>query len=296
MRIDSDPIFLPDGTIDWYANDMLPELGPEVPRAIYYASFWGAENKNQSMTAAAALGKLAYLLEKTGQRANTTRLFVEQFNFVDNTPNFEGVHDYIAPAEVPAFLAGAETLLRQHAMGYGLWSYRTYRESHLYNPSFEKGFHGWTVAGDNASIVTDPRGDAAALLRARGGPVTVQLAAPFHARHACDGRSTTYHVCATYHLLEGGPGLEVVVNGKAQRVELVLGDAPAEACRTFTLAEGPARMNVTFVVPQDSAVVLDDVDIFCHLQTLDVYSDTGEPQRYLPPVRELNYALGRPVS
>lgn len=171
VRIDKDPQWSTDGKsveawIDHYGTYQLP--GAPVT-TIYWAPFWGAENRGELLPAERALTLLDHLLRDTSERAKPGQLYIDQFNFIDNTPGFR-TNAIIDPAEVDAFLGKAACLFRERPVqGVGPWTWQEYLESPLHNPSFVLGLEGWTATESGVRLIEgDTRRDARLELSAGG--------------------------------------------------------------------------------------------------------------------------------
>ena len=74
-------------------------------------------------------------------------IFVDQFLFMDNTPGFEK-NGRLIESEIPAFIVNSSDVLRRRSKGYGIWTYRDYCDSVVYNAQF-----GLDEKGDRKSVV-----------------------------------------------------------------------------------------------------------------------------------------------
>jgi hypothetical protein len=143
VRVDCEPV----ATARQYIchEDTFDLGGRDVPTVLYYSPAWGAENRGDEATAAQALGRFRYLLDRV--RTHTKHpLFIDQFNFVDNTPGFER-NTRIRSDELIAFLEQTASLLETHSSGYGLWTFADVPANVIANGSFELGFNDWKREG-----------------------------------------------------------------------------------------------------------------------------------------------------
>jgi hypothetical protein len=51
----------------------------------------------------------------------------------------------MGPSECEEFLLQSAVTLKKYTSGYGLWAYRNYRQSDIFNAAFLKGLDGWTL-------------------------------------------------------------------------------------------------------------------------------------------------------
>lgn len=143
VRVDKDSYVDNEGKTHWYDNDL--QLYSQLPRLSYWAPFIGAENKGEKLSADQALETFSHTLEKITNFDHNTQHIINQFNFIDETPAFKGVHAEIAEEELPQFMQGAAQLLQSRSIGYGLWAYRDYYQNLLYNPAMARGIMGWNA-------------------------------------------------------------------------------------------------------------------------------------------------------
>ena len=123
-RIDSEPRLEPgpDGApvvAEWITHDGMMRMPQGHPLTIYWAPFWGALNRGEQLPAARSLELLDALLRQSAEKSGRP-LFIDQFNFVDNTPGHEH-NAVIRPEEIPAFLHDAVCTMKRHdVLGYAI--------------------------------------------------------------------------------------------------------------------------------------------------------------------------------
>jgi hypothetical protein len=146
IRVDRDPVWSGD-TITWYGHDaMLRVPGVDIV-VLYYSVAWGMRNEGDEVDADRALAMLDRLLASVAQQTRGAAVFIDQFNFFDNTPQFSR-NTRLRESQIDAMLAGSAEVLTKYHAGYALWSDRDYAANVLYNPSFQIGLEGWmTTAG-----------------------------------------------------------------------------------------------------------------------------------------------------
>jgi hypothetical protein len=100
------------------------------------------------------------------QTQTNNAFFIDQFNFIDNTPGFEQ-HSGILLEQIPQFLSEVAPILQSQTIGYGLWTLRDVRANALKNGLFERDYPCWAL--DNGEIVFDvDTQNKAALLNTKG--------------------------------------------------------------------------------------------------------------------------------
>jgi len=278
VRVDKDPVY--DGDrITWTGHDLA--LTDDQLRGSYWGPYHGARNEGEFLSAEEALRNFDYMLDRVSDNGKRINHVVEQFNFVDNTPNFVGHHAQIDEKELPEFLQGAAPLLMQKSSGYGLWSYRDYADSALYNGSFELGLRGWGTNGD-VNIVTNVAGDLALSLQA-GGSVS-QSFLPYD-RFAALGLGKQLTFCANFTPVDTDARVTLSINDLA--LEVIEVSEAKHHCTELDI-EAIKSDNVVFSLSSDTGIQLDDLQLFAFVQKLNVYNLDGTPGKLREWIYKLN--------
>jgi Domain of unknown function (DUF4915) len=140
VRVDMDPYTDPEGTLQWFQHDKYEDIG--LPILTYWAPFMGAQNKGESLTAEEAIVNLNSMID----RYKGIEQIVNQFNFVDRTPEFQGIHAQILEDEIETFLSRSAEILATRCLGFGLWAIRDYHQNLLYNANFSLATEGWSTS------------------------------------------------------------------------------------------------------------------------------------------------------
>ena len=143
IRVDKDLVRRSDGSTAWIDHDSFTDL--DLPTMSYWAPFVGSENRGETLTKQQALDRLDFQLVHLPREHHTPPPLINQFNFVDTTPEFAGVHATIDSGQVVAFLDEVSTILLARSSGYALWALRNYYQNLLYNGSFALSGEGWDV-------------------------------------------------------------------------------------------------------------------------------------------------------
>jgi len=272
VRVDRD-LIQNNGEILWAQHDMA--LADEQMRGSYWGAYYGANNQGELLSADEALGHFEFMLNEVSDHGKNTNHVVEQFNFVDNTPGFVG-HAKIDTQQLPEFLEGAAVLLKEKSRGYGLWAYRDYVDSAVYNGSFELGLRGWDIQGE-AQVVENSDGDKA--LDMQSGTAISQTFKPY-ARFAGLTPSEQVTFCANFTKVAKATRLTLLLNGTALAEFDV--NQPAQAC-TVMDAKAFKQSELVFSVMTDNEIQVDDLRLYSFVQILDVYDENGQPG----PLRDL---------
>jgi hypothetical protein len=139
VRVDCDP---EDNFSHYVCHDKTFDLLPDTNvTVIYYSPGWAAPNNGDRASAKEALERMAFMINHVRSHTNN-RIFIDQLNFIDNTPGFEQ-NTIIAPKEISAFLEGAFRILRDNTIGYSIWTIRDRPANIFKNGSFERDYLGW---------------------------------------------------------------------------------------------------------------------------------------------------------
>jgi len=266
VRVDKDPIHNGKETT-WFGHDL--SLSDQQTRGSYWGAYYGANNQGELLSASEAIRHFDYMLDEVSDHGKNINHVVEQFNFADNTPGFER-HAQIDSAELPAFLEGAAGLLKQKSRGYGLWAYRDYVDSAIYNASFELGLRGWESQGE-VEIIQNKDGDQA--LRMQPWAVISQTFVPFE-RFAGLGASEQLTFCANFTPLGGPVQITLLLNGtNLATLDIV---ETTQQCTSMD-AKAIKQSEVVFSVLGDAEVQIDDLRLYSFVQILNVYDENGQP-------------------
>jgi hypothetical protein len=139
VRVDKDLYSDKEGNSHWFTNDRYEDINR--PILTYWAPFFGAKNEGEKVSAAQALVSLKYLLTEFSPNEH----ILNQFNFIDSTPEFEGIHAAIKDDEIEIFLAESQAMIREHCRGFGIWAMRDYHQNILFNANFSLENKGWDI-------------------------------------------------------------------------------------------------------------------------------------------------------
>jgi len=272
VRVDKD-LIQNKGEIFWAQHDLA--LSDTQLRGSYWGAYYGANNQGELLSADEALKNFEFMLNEVTDHGKNINHIVEQFNFADNTPGFVG-HAKIDEQQLPAFLEGAAELLKQKSRGYGLWAYRDYTDSAVYNGSFELGSRGWDIQG-KTEVVRNPDGDKS--LNMYSGAVISQTFKPY-ARFAGLSPSEQVTFCANFTSLEGTAHITLLLNGAGYGEFDV-----TENSRGCTVMDSQEfkQSEIVFSVMTDSNIQIDDLRLYSFVQVLGVYDENGQPG----PLRDL---------
>jgi hypothetical protein len=291
-RIDRDPRYEPgpDGkpvVAEWIAHTGMTRLPPGHALTVYWAPFWGALNQGEKLTAEQSLALFDTLLGELGADGQR-RLFVDQFNFVDNTPGHEH-NAVLRPEEIHGFLHQSVCVMKARGVaGYALWTSQDYAENPLHNPAFGYGLEGWRLerAGGppEAALEALPSGDFALALAA--GDRLSQHVPAKRGRLMQAGDGISDQVCLEADAT--APATLRVQAGQGAAVPLAFdGRGRQRACTAIEPV--PVDGGLVFSVDVESgALRLRDVQLYDHVQYGGLYDLLGKPGPLHDSVRRMN--------
>ncbi|MDZ7640177.1 MAG: hypothetical protein U5J83_18315 [Bryobacterales bacterium] len=287
VRVDCDPVPLPERFV---CHERTFDLGgaPGATTIVYYTPAWGAENTGDLASAGDALGRFEYMLEGVRQHTKNP-IFVDQFNFVDNTPGFER-NTRIDPAQVGEFLRKAGQTIAAQTTGYALWTLWDVTANIAANGEFERGLDGWKT--ENATVMNsaengkylrlEPGGRLSYFVR-EGGRAGVPIRSDLKFTLAF----RTHHAES-----EARFGVEVLdAQGRsAFRREGVAPDPVSGQVRVEGLPYFGGRETLR-VENLGGRVVIDGILLFNGRQENGIYHTDGEPKEFASEVIALNRRL-----
>jgi len=287
VRVDVERVRYPNNTIGGKGYDLLLDDINGPSRQIYYGGYMAGDATLES--AARALNNLLSRSTKNGESS----AILGQFNFLDNTPGTEG-SARLDPAICGDFLRKAAPIIKKHTVGYGLWAYRNYRQSELFNGSFLRGLQGWelnTTDGGDVSI----QEDGYVLLSGGGKPssfaVVSQLSRQFP-EALCDEKNNRMELC--FKVRSKAPQSRLAIFWNHSVVHSVNATETWEAgCIRLPVLDDWGFFPVEFRVSENSAVQIDQVEISCHTHNMHIRDPSNEliPECG-PSIPVLNELLG----
>ncbi len=217
---------------------------------------------------------LAFISRRTGGR----RLFINQFLFMDNA-RLSASLPHIAPSQLRPFLHLALGPFDQYTDGYGVWTYRDYNVSPVYNPSFSLGTVGWATSGPVTTTPSSPGSPSYATVGPEG---RVTQDVPLNKVGPTGQSPFTVSVAARPE------------SGDAH-LKVHAGSAPVE---TLSLSAGWHTYQLSFAgsdfasgqlqLSAPSKVEISDVQMYNFTENGDVYGPNGAPRLALPALQWLN--------
>ncbi len=276
IRVDKLPIKQGE-QYTWIGHDLY--LQEKNHRGTYWAPFWGAENKGELLSAEQALKNFKYFLKVVTDQGKNTNHVIEQFNFYDNTPYFPN-NANIKPEDIGNFLIQSGPMLAEYSQGFGVWTYRDYKDNGLYNASFEMGLDGWDVNG-KVNVVTVSEDQQ--LHMEKGAEIGLSLLAAD--RFMLAGSYQSLNLC-----LESNTVSELLI----QIDDTLSHNWPlteGENCTQITAEPFKKNTPTSITITALKAAEIDEINLNGFTQKLGLYDADGNPGPNLEAYRKLNAAF-----
>lgn len=270
IRADKDPVY-DHGQVEYYSHEQTYDCLNSSYVTMVYGIPMGFENKGEEVTADEALEKTAYILDSINTVTDNKRLFIDQFLFFDNTPEFY-YNAKLKPEEVGSYLEKAASVLYEKTGGYGIWTYQDYDASMLYNSQFALGMDGWTVEGE-AEIINE----GSNRIKLQAGAILSQ--AVDSSRNHFPGKEVTVELDA--ELTDAAAAdLVITVGNRQKRIPV---SESGRVSMTFT-DDG----NYDLSIISEADLVIDNVKLYSYTQNGLLYDHMGKPLDGLSGMRRLN--------
>lgn len=270
VRADKDPVY-DNGQMEYYGHERTYSCQNSSYVTMVYGIPMGFENKGEEVTADEALEKTAYMLDSINTVTDNKRLFIDQFLFYDNTPEFY-YNAKLKPEEVNSYLEKAAGVLYEKTGGYGIWTYRDYDASMLYNSQFALGLDGWTADGE-AEIIND----GSNRLKLQAGAVLSQAADS--SRNHFPGNEVTVELDVE---LTDAAAAELAITAGSRQKRIPVSES-GRVSVTVT-DDGNYDLSIT----SDADIIIDNVKLYSYIQNGLLYDHMGEPLEGLSGMRRLN--------
>lgn len=286
VRVDCDPVPTPERFV---CHESTFDLGgvPDATTIIYYTPAWGADNNGDLASADEALARFRYMLEQV-RRHTGNPIFIDQFNFVDNTPGFER-NTRIDPAQVGEFLKRVGDEIASKTAGYALWTMWDVTANIAANGEFERSLDGWKATG--ATVMHSPENGNDVHLKAGGtlsyfvreggrAGVPIRMDLPFTLRFR------TRNAASPRFRVE-------VLNAQGERSFLKQDVTPDRNTGVVSLEGLPhfSGRETLRIANQGEAVTLDGILLYNSRQENGIFDVDGRPKAFAADILALNRHL-----
>jgi len=281
IRIDKDPIYSKKGKIiQWYDHTEQYKSNLDF-FTIYYTPAWGAKNIWNYELSDTAIKRFKYMLKDVKSKISGKYLFIDQFNFYDDSPPSIG-NTIIHPGFIPDFLDKACNLLKRYTRGYALWTYKDYEGSMIFNGFFEMGKLGWNTKG-KAKIVNYNNDK---MLKLYTGSSVNQYISKERENIGWFSFYKNINLCFKA-FSKGKSSILEIGNSQGFKKKILLNQHLKNFCFKFPYS---SNYNIYFKSLIGSSVI-DNVKLFGCIQRQLLYDSNYNPECLLESIRKLNNCL-----
>ena len=277
VRLDADLVYNQKGDAEFFSHESTYACEAADYVAAMYGIPMGFENIGENVTAQEAIKHTEYILGRLLTADQGKPVFVEQFLFYDNTPAFQ-YNARVQDGEIGDYLALAAEILPDYTAGYGIWTYRDYRNNMLYNTGFYLGGKGWRTDG---AVSFEPVSESmSAHLKA---PASIeQKVGTIRDHFGAESYTLSFEVVNC-----PAPASMIVRMGtEAERIE-VLG------CGSYSVSL-PRNNGFDFSLEiMDGDLYIDNVCLYSFVQNGCLYGWDNEEMEWVNDVRALNEKLSQ---
>lgn len=275
VRMDWDTVYNTDGTTGYYNHSGTYTCVNADFTSTMYGIPMGFENHGERVTYTEAMEKTQYILQELKKQNEQKPVYIEQFIFADNTPDFKN-NAQIKESDMNLYLENVADILLENSEGYGIWTYRNYRGNMIYNPQFALEGTGWETSGEVA--YTEENGSAVCTMQS-GGKITQAIP---EVRNHFDSDAYTF-------------SLDVVDVSKEGSLKLKVGNYS----KTVSVSEsGEVEIEVpkndSFdleIEATDCAVEIDNIRLYSQVQEGYLYDENNNELQCIEGIRALNARL-----
>ncbi|MEY8339482.1 hypothetical protein AALB16_15935 [Lachnospiraceae bacterium 62-35] len=269
VRLDVDPVPGMDGTPRGCAHEATYNCQDSPYTCAMYSVAMGQE-MHREISAGEAEKTMKHILAGMKAVNGGKEIYIDQFLYTDNTPGFEH-NARLKEEEMAAFLENIGSVLKSHTIGYGVWAYRNYGNSALYNAQFALGEAGWKF--DKGCEVVERNGSKKAKLAPKNN-ITQEFGRRL-------GEGETVKVCFAAEA-ESMAQIQVTM-GRETKYVTIQGE---DKVYLEFLTRGES---ITFST--DREAFLDDVKVYTFETDGKLYGIEGEEKEMACAIRSLNAGL-----
>ncbi len=293
VRVDCDPS---NDDRKYICHDKTFDLNGEGDiTTIYYTPAWGAPNNGDIASADTAIARLKYLID-TIKTKTDNQIFIDQFNFIDNTIGFEK-NTKIASDELTKFIDKSAPLISKGTIGYALWALDDLNANLLANSSFERDLKGWCVIKGEHVKKKTAENEFEVLLH-RSGSINQS----FHLKGAGPPPDNN-SICVTVQFT-AKPEQGAAENGA---VSITIKDKNDAVLKTehitmsslksqlISCSDLPAvRQGTLQIENMGEDICIDDVEMFFSVQKNGIYTTDRRPKSFKDQVIHMNESIAPP--
>lgn len=275
VRLDADVVTQVNGENKFFSHDRTYACEKADYTATMYSIPMGFENVGERVSAEEALQHTDYILSNLLYNNGGKPIYVEQFLFYDNTPQFY-YNAQIKKDEVDDYLDMVSKVLYKYTRGYGIWTYRNYRNNMIYNAQFALEDKGWEVTGS----VDFKEIDGSIACHTRTGDTLMQKIPIIRDHFPADEYILQFEVKQCID-----PGrLHVQIGDESNSIEITedgLIEVNFARSNAFDLS----------VEIESGEFCLDNFNLYSFVQEGYLYSEYGQELDYIENIRKMNEQL-----
>lgn len=277
VRLDADLVTNVEGDSEYYSHTATYSCEDSDFTATMYSIPMGFENKGERVSAEEALKKTEYILGNLVSLNGGKPVYVEQFLFMDNTPQFS-YNAQIKENEIGQYLESVSTVLGKYTGGYGIWTYRDYRNNMLYNSQFGLEDRGWELSG-TPEFCEDEETNSAVCHLNEGSSISQDIP---EVRNHFD--SSNYTISFDITKCEEESEIEICFGGESRRIRI-----KETGTYEITFNKNSAFDFKIEVLSGD--VYVDNLCLYSFVQEGHLYNEKNEELEFISCIRILNEEL-----
>ncbi len=291
VRVDCDPS---EKDSEYICHKKVFDLGGKADiTVIYYNPAWGSANNGDQITADEAAARFQRLIEWVGESTGNL-IFIDQFNFVDNTPGFEH-NTKIIPGQVPEFINKSAPVINNGTIGYSLWSMKDVRANYIINNSFERDNQGWQIKNGQLTLGKDNKVHRVRLEDKGELKQHIIIAIPEWGVSSIDREQLFFKFLFKAKSAEGEQPADLKIKISDNKGNSIFQGNTAISGNSFTTIafdKVPVFLDGLLSIENSGGnVVLDEFELYYRDQENGIYDISGNPKSFCGNIIQLNQYL-----
>lgn len=277
VRLDADLVTTKEGDMQYYSHNDTYLCEDSDFTATMYGIPMGCENKGEKISAEEAMSHTQYILSSLLDYNMGKPVYIEQFLFLDNTPEFS-YNAQIKEDEIGIYLENVSSILDEYTKGYGIWTYRDYRNNMIYNGQFALEGDGWVQEGTPSFVYDDKSGSM--ICEISSGDKMMQRIMDIRNHFDSDEYIVSFDVVE----VEKKGKILISVGEREQQIEI---SQPGEYKVLF---EKNSCFDLS-ILAQSGQFKIDNLNMYSFIQEGHLYNIENEELEYISNIRILNEKL-----
>ncbi len=274
VRMDADLVTNINDELVYYSHDKTYRCENSDFTATMYGIPMGFENVGERVSAQDAKEHTQYILKKLADMNGRKPIYVEQFLYLDDTPQFS-YNAQIKCEEVDDYLENISEVLSEYTGGYGIWTYKNYKSNMIYNSQFALLDAGWNYSGspqfteiESSNTCTISEGDV------------ISQSIPSVRNHFPEDE----YMVEFAVLSEAKCKLSIKVGSQEKIVDII---GPGRYVESF---DSPDKFDIEFKSIKGN-IIIDNLALYSFIQNGHLYDSEGNELDYIESIRILNSKL-----